>query len=245
MTRSKKGFNLNTKEKDYRKFLIYKNFYNNPKPLIIPEGKTDTVYLKTALKALINEYPDLVQHENGRYTYSISFLNRSETLGDLLGLIEGADAMTNVYKCYYEFAEYCKKKKYEILTKHPVILLFDNEKKNAKPLKKFLEKKQDIKENLKTRNYSVLKPIFGLYVLCCPLAPGKSESEIEDLFEESVLKTKINGRVFDRTRKLDKNMYYNKNIFSDYVRKNYQSINFDGFKPLLDDIRAILAEYTL
>ena len=240
---SKKWFKLNTKEKDYRCFLLYKFFYNNSKPLIIPEGKTDIVYIKTALKALIKDYPDLVQCENGKYIYSISFLNRSDTLGDILGFIEGADAMINIYNYYYEFAAFCKKKKYDIKSRNPAMLLFDNEKQSEKPLKKFLEKKQTIKEKLKTQDYALLKPNTGLYVLCCPLVDGKRESEIEDLFEESVLNTLINGREFDRTGKKDKDKYYNKTIFAEYVRKNYQSINFDGFRPLLDNIQAIIAEY--
>lgn len=41
---------LNHREKKYQQFLFYKTFCINPKPLIITEGKTDILYLKSALR---------------------------------------------------------------------------------------------------------------------------------------------------------------------------------------------------
>src|SRR5690625_5757469 len=51
---------FHSRELEYQKFLFYKYFFANSKPLIVTEGKTDIAYLKAALKNLYNEYPKLV-----------------------------------------------------------------------------------------------------------------------------------------------------------------------------------------
>lgn len=51
---------LNGREKEYQKFLFFKYFYANEKPLIVTEGKTDVIYLKAALKKMYRDYPELV-----------------------------------------------------------------------------------------------------------------------------------------------------------------------------------------
>ena len=44
--------NLNGREREYKRFLFYKYFFGNEKPLIVTEGKTDIRYIKSALKNL-------------------------------------------------------------------------------------------------------------------------------------------------------------------------------------------------
>lgn len=65
---------FNKREKEYMKFLFYKYFWQNKKPLIITEGKTDVRYLKSALKSLNLEYPELVNVEDdGGVKFLVSF----------------------------------------------------------------------------------------------------------------------------------------------------------------------------
>lgn len=44
-----------------RDFLFYKNFFALKKPLLICEGKTDNIYLKSALLSLNNDYNNLIE----------------------------------------------------------------------------------------------------------------------------------------------------------------------------------------
>ena len=44
----KKFFHFSSREKEFQKFLFYKYFYANSKPLIVTEEKTDIVYIKSA-----------------------------------------------------------------------------------------------------------------------------------------------------------------------------------------------------
>ena len=51
---------LNGRENEYRKLLFYKYFYGNDKPLIVTEGKTDILYIKSALKNLYKDFLVLI-----------------------------------------------------------------------------------------------------------------------------------------------------------------------------------------
>ena len=70
----------------------------------------------------------------------------------------------------------------------------------------------------------------------------KTECEIEDLFDKDTLNHEINGRKFSRHDN-DKNKYYNKDIFSNYIYSNYMNIDFSNFRPLLDNLNKIIYEY--
>lgn len=86
---------------------------------------------------------------------------------------------------------------------------------------------------LKETNHTILNDDSKLSLISVPLPSGKKECELEDLFDEKTLATKIGGRTFSRK---DENMtrYYNKNIFSKYIYKNYKQIDFSAFRPLLN-----------
>lgn len=141
---------LSAREKDYCRFLFYKNFIANERPVIITEGKTDSMYLKVALKALSGNYSELIhRNENGSFSFGISFLRRRALFANLLKLPEdGADGMATFYneffirkKRYSNQALSCYKDLVALRKKYPsnpVFLLFDHELKNPKPLKKFL-----------------------------------------------------------------------------------------------------------
>ena len=66
---------LSAREEQYRKFLFYKYFFANEKPLIITEGKTDIAYIKSALKNLYMDYPNLISKKSDtEFEFKITFL---------------------------------------------------------------------------------------------------------------------------------------------------------------------------
>jgi hypothetical protein len=50
---------LRSKQKLYRRFLMFKDFYSAPAPVVVCEGKTDNIYLLHAIKSLAVSYPKL------------------------------------------------------------------------------------------------------------------------------------------------------------------------------------------
>lgn len=243
---------LCSRERQYQKFLFYKYFFANPKPLIITEGKTDVAYLKSALKKLYKEYPNLItKKSNGKFDFKISFLNKTKRLKHFMGIQEGGTALKNIYdffgspKSDTNYLSYFKKTS-NTLPVNPVILMFDNEidSGDKKPIGNFLnhaklsEKKR---EDLKHKNFVDI--IDNLYLLTIPLIGGKNECDIEDLFENSVLSHKIDGKEFTKKDKYDVSKYYGKEIFSKYILRNYSSINFSNFITTLDKIDNIINTY--
>ncbi|MFZ5691491.1 MAG: hypothetical protein ACOY5F_09560 [Pseudomonadota bacterium] len=77
----------------------------------------------------------------------------------------------------------------------------------------------------------------NLYVVPVP-KKDRAFIAMEELFEPNVLDTKLDGKKLDLTNKEpDGKKFYSKNRFSiDVVQKNQSTINFGGFRPLLDAI---------
>ncbi|WP_026895747.1 retron Ec67 family RNA-directed DNA polymerase/endonuclease [Clostridiisalibacter paucivorans] len=232
--------NLNSREREYQKFLFYRYFLSNSKPLIVTEGKTDVMYIKAALKKHYKEYPNLIEKHRDEFEFKISFLNRTKRLRFLMGIqIDGADTFLNIYNFYTgknNFNNYFKyfNDKYKITPSNPVILIFDNEQKEKnKPLYKF---KKAVKMNTIDLSSEI---IANLFLLTVPLCNNKEECEIEDLFDEKALNHKIGGKKFSRKNENNKK-YYGKADFAKYIYKNYKDIDFSNFKLMLDELNLVV-----
>lgn len=242
---------LNGRERAYSQFLFYKYFFSNPRPLIITEGKTDVIYIKAALKCLWKEYPSLIsKNSRGQFEYKVSFLKRSKRLSYFMNLKkDGADTMNNIYKFfskeggekYPNYIEYFKNLG-DTVPLNPVIMLFDNELKNKnKPVSKFLNKKISEERKKELSNNLWINLLENLYLMVTPLVG--QESDIEMLFDKNTLSHEIKGKKFCKNDKYDINKYYGKEIFSQYIMKNYKKIDFSGFRLLLDNINIVIRDY--
>ncbi|MGM0845006.1 MAG: retron Ec67 family RNA-directed DNA polymerase/endonuclease [Bacillota bacterium] len=251
----KHNFNkLSSRELQYQKFLFYKYFFANSSPLLVTEGKTDIVYLKAALKNLYKEYPNLItRNSDGTFEFKVSFLNKTKRLSYFLGIFQdGGSALNNIYSFYDSkkstpnYLRYFKKIS-NISPENPVILMFDNELESGKkkPIGSFLNnvKLNDEKKSILEEQYMV-NIVENLYLLTVPLIDKKLECDIEDLFEKETLSQKLGGRVFTKKDKYDHSQYYGKEIFSKYILENYTDINFNGFRPVLNNINDITKKYS-
>lgn len=255
--KKKNMWHLNSKEKQYQKFMIYKTFYANEKPLIITEGKTDVLYIKAALKKYYKYFPNLItKKDNGNFVFHVNFFKRKQKHSYYLNLVkDGADTIKNIYSnCYiktknnknittvHDFKKLCGERE-----TNPVFLIFDNEMVSNKdrPLKKFLNEikvnasqKDKLKENL------YINICDNLYLCTYQLNNKEAcEIEIEDLFPADVLEHEINGRKFSKKDSTHDNGFYGKNEFSQYVYSNYESIDFSNFISLLSAINEIIELY--
>ena len=237
-----------SREEQYRKFLFYKYFLANEKPLILTEGKTDVRYIKAALKSLVDGYPDLLSKSDaGAFKFKLSFLNRTKRLRYFFKLgLDGADTMQNICNFYFGrngFPNYMAyfKTKFNIQPRSPVILIFDNELDiKEKPLYKLAKHVGNIdKDSLSKNLYARLSE--NLYIATIPIPPEKNEAEMEDLFDSSVLSHKIDGRSFSSKAE---DGCYGKDIFSKYIMQNYATIDFSQFKPFLNCVNQIVKSYS-
>ena len=130
---------------------------------------------------------------------------------------------------------------------NPVIFVYDNEIANKnKPLCKFSNhanlneaQKQSLGKNLFLR----LTPCGNLFLLTNPLVEGRTESEIEHMFTQETRSIELGGKKLSLASNFDNTRYFGKDHFSNYVLANYSTIDFSGFRPLLNALRTILQEY--
>lgn len=227
----------------YRDFIYFKMFGALERPLFLCEGPTDSIYLKAAIKRLYNEYPELIKKCNEKYIYNISFLKYSKTIRELLHLTGGTGELASLVGYYASMT-----KKYGIWNpKHPVIIVTDNDgrRKNA-ATKVFSSVKQNsIKCHPTIDDDSDFYHINNnLYLVKMPHLKNKKETIIEDFFDDKVLGTVINGRKFNADNDADSEKFYTKAFFAEnVVAKNASSIDFNGFKPILNRFVMAIKDY--
>src|SRR5439155_5862475 len=87
--------------------------------------------------------------------------------------------------------------------------------------------------------------VRNLYAVPTPLINGATESKIEDFFDATIKTTVIGGKTFNDKNDFDEAMHYGKKVFAhNVVRPNADSINFDGFRPLLVNLTSVITAHS-
>lgn len=79
-----------------------------------------------------------------------------------------------------------------------------------------------------------------MYLMTFPRVNNMQECEIEDLHTGETLNIPINGKYFNKN---GGEQFYGKEIFANFVSKNYNTINMDNFKNILDKINEIITNF--
>ncbi|QQS14731.1 MAG: RNA-directed DNA polymerase [Rhodospirillales bacterium] len=222
----------------YEKFLFFKHFVYLDKPLVLCEGKTDNVYLHAAIRQLKAHHSTFIGGSDQKPEMKIRFFKYSRTSNGILGLNGGSGHLANLIAYYsknlkdYNFAPLLQ----------PVIVLIDNDD-GAPPIFKTI--KQNYKVTIDHSSADLFYRIcHNLYLVKTPEKATTYKSYIEELFDDTVLQKKLNGKTFTTKKDYDKATQYGKEYFSKYiVRPNEASINFTKFSPLLDRIASAVSHY--
>ena len=241
---------LSGREKLLSKFLFYKYFIRNKKTTILCEGKTDNIYIKSALKKLVQDYPKLAEHKAAEpYKSHLDILEYSKRTKFLLELAGGTSYLNFFIKNYDKYYSFYK----SIPAEKPVIIILDNDDgfniiiNTIKEIKNHTclpqpNRRQNPNEYLK--NSDLIHVIHNLYIILTPLNNGNN-TMIENLFPIDLWSHDIQGRTFDPTEKLKpEENYYGKNTFAtEVISPNKNNINFDGFRPLFNRLTSAIEHY--
>jgi len=225
---------LDNSREGYRRFLLFRDFYQPEKPVVLCEGPTDNIYLSHAIHSLASTFPSLTKKEaSGKISLSVRLYKYDDrTCGKVLGLTGGYGPLFGFVDRYKIFAESSKAPR----SAAPVILVFDNDK-GAAQIKSLTRKLTGVE--LKGGEFAHL--FSNLYVVLTPFVAGKTESAIEDLFDASTLAIPVDGKTFDANDKADKTKHFGKAVFAHkVVRPMASSIPFAGFAPLLATVCAAI-----
>jgi RNA-directed DNA polymerase len=221
-----------------RKLLFYKYFINPVSPLVICEGKTDSIYLKCALQQLPAYHPKLREEVDGKVQDRIRFLRYSRSVSDILQLGGGTGDLTTLIKDYDRSLKLYK----HCPLSHPIIVLIDNDD-GAVPLFKMAKGKYKVNPTLESKEafYHLHE---NLYLIKTPELGVVGTSCIEDLFDSSVLSTVIEGKTFNLKKDHGSDTEYGKLVFAEKVVKpNRGKIDFSQFAAVFDRIIAVLEDY--
>jgi len=222
---------LAAKELIYRRFLIFKEFYQAPRPVVICEGKTDAVYLRCAVKSLAARYPRLATvASKGQVALLIRIFRRSDSgMGRVLRLRGGAGELKRFVGEYPS-----ELVRFRVPGEgHAVILVSDNDAAGRSVLAHAEGKRQ------KASTDHHVHVARNLYVVSLPPAPDGGDSTIEDLLPDDVKRVQLGGKTFrsdGRNSGFDSTKHFGKTKLADYVREKASRIDFSGFAELLDRI---------
>jgi len=238
--KSNKFRDLNQRERTYRDFLYFTKFYCNTKPIIICEGKTDHVYLKSALKSLNELYPNLIVKTEDGLQSKLAFYKYSDLEMRLLGITGGSDLLRPFISNYPKIIKKFKTKP----SKQPVIILIDNDR-GAKEIYSQIKSMTQSKVII-DGSKDFYKLYDNFYVVATPCEQGKI-STIEDFFPKALLKREINKKKFEPDeKKFDKSIHYSKAIFADkVVAPNYKFIDFSSFTKIFYRIELAIKDSSI
>lgn len=224
--------------RQYRDFLYFQNFYNNSKPTILCEGKTDYIYLNCAIKSLYEKFQNLAKKSSNsqKVELLISFFKYSKT-SELVTTLKGGSGNFKDFVHGYD-------KIYETFTapteSQPVLIVIDSDQGNdilwnmLRGTYKFEGEKWDEKFYFLTKN---------LYIIPIPKIDNE-DTCMEQLFEKNILNTKLNGKSFSYKSDPNIKTEYGKHIFSQKVILKGQNINFSNFEGLLENIEVAISDYS-
>lgn len=221
---------LRSKEKLYRRFLMFKDFYAAEQPVIVCEGKTDNIYLLHAIRSLAVYYPKLATVEaNKKISLNVRILKTVQTsTGRVLQLEGGAAFLEALIEQYLIEIQKFKAPGMQCA----VVLVVDNDTAGDKiynTIRRLTKKKAP-----KSDNYVHIAG--NLYVVLTPLKPGAAKSTIEDSFADEIRNLNLGGKTFSANSNADTTAHFGKHILSQHVREHAGKIDFTGFAGLLDRI---------
>ena len=223
----------------FRRFLYFDAFYAPAMPVIVCEGETDNTYLKHAIKSLAAIYPALATAGSPPKVGVRLFKYAERRTSHITEIAGGVGGLCKLMKHYH--ADLASKFRAP-LPKHPVVVLIDNDL-GANSIYGAIAGITGKKKP--TGSEQFIHVTGNLYVVPTPLGAGGAKTMIEDFFDAPTLSITLNGKTFSREKDIDEAKHYGKTAFArDVVEKNAGTVDFSGFKGILDRVAAVVAEYT-
>ena len=218
----------------YGKFLDYQSFYGLSQPRIIGEGKTDSIYIRAAIKSLAVKFPALI-HPSTPVSLAVDFFHynkRSAIFQDLSG---GTDEMNKLLSSFRS-----RTASFKHIAPHPVIMVVDNDAASTKIFQHL--------SNILGTPVGGMDPFYHVYenLYVAPIPKTTGHVAIEDLFDPSVTAQTIDGRTFNPSnKKFDQTKFYGKSeLAMKIVAPQRATIDFSKFEPLLAAFVDIIDDYS-
>jgi RNA-directed DNA polymerase len=191
----------------FERFLDYVSLYGAKRTVVLCEGVTDNIYIKSALQTLAPKYPSLI-NAGPDGALKVTLFKYTKTSAAVQHLAGGSGQLKNLANTYAS-----RTKGFKSGAEYPLILVAD-----------FDEGSKDLFRIVRDRTAKTVdgsEPWYhldaNLYVVPIPKVGG-ADTPIERLFEQSVLDTKLDGKTFDiKSHEKDGSKFYSKKTFATKV----------------------------
>lgn len=234
---------LNAREKAYAKFIYYKNFHGSIIPTIMTEGKTDRVYIKTALLSLSGRYPGFIIRDNKtkKEKINLKIINPQFKEKYFLDIEDGAASFEKFVRRYdSEFKSF-----YGTKANNPVVMILDNDT-GPNELLNYISRECPTCPNTveDIRKMPFVHVMHNLYLILTPLDATGGMTAMEDLFDAKTLGKDLEGRKFNRGKKINPKKEFDKDEFSiKVVRDMAKDIDFNGFNSIFEALTDVVKHY--
>ncbi len=238
---------LSGREKTFSKFLYYRLFYANIKPTILCEGKTDNIYLKSALNMLASKFPKIASAKarDSEYKLLIRFVEYSKRTRFLLQLYGGTSYLNYFLSQFNKHYVFYKSP----TPQQPVIIVLDNDSgvTNIDSKLKKIVSTTVYPKTLKKDDYKkadFIHVMYNLYVVLTPLNSKSEPTDIESLFDDETRLIQHKGKCFNTANNRDESKDLSKDAFAKHIISSQKkTISFNGLTPLLNRIVAAITHY--
>lgn len=224
----------------HQKFLDYIHFASSDRPTVVCEGKTDNSYLRLSLRAYDKFYPTLISNDGSRELL-IRLFRQTRISRVAQGIGGGAGDLASLIRFYEERMSATKVE----VPASAVVVIVDNDDGPRGKGGVFSAVKQVSGAGTVDGTEKFYHVCSNLYLVPTPLLTGGAHSMIESFLAPAVLSTKIGGKELHLDEKtFDKTKHIGKELFVKHVvQKNAAKIDFSGYKPILDAITEVIADY--
>lgn len=222
----------------YEKFLFYKNFVAPTGPIIVTEGISDVIYIKCAIRALVQKFPLLGVERAGSFERFVGFLKPSGASREILELAHGTSGQAALVAKY---SKSVRRYGHRPLP-YPVIILCDNDNGANSVFKNAGGKCKQSVSTGSTEPFYYLGD--NLYLVKVPEGDPAEERDIESLFPSWLLNQTIDGKPFDKSKEHMDKTAFGKVIFAEkIVHPHADAESCGGFAPLLARFEECIRHY--
>lgn len=225
---------LTKNEKVLRDYLLYRYFFGTDRVMIFGEGKTDKSHLQHYLNFRSEEnLPVPSSFDEWKGIQFGNFENK------LFNVISGSGGTGDINKLIESYGGWCKDFHKDISQK-PLIILVDNDVGS----KKINQTIQDMKKPQKAIGEEDFYHIYhNMYVIYLPKI-NNGETDIESFYSEDILDVEVDGRFFEKSKKISDKGKYSKSLFaSRTVPQNHTLTDWSKFDQIFERVQLAIEDF--
>lgn len=217
-----------------RNYLLYRYFFNPDKVMVFGEGKTDKFHLQHYLNFRSKE--DLPIPDSFNEWQNIQFSNFESKLFNVISGSGGTGDINNIIECYGKWCKGFHKDN----NQKPLIILVDNDIGSKKINQTILKMKNSLKPIGEEAFYHIH---HNMYVIYLPKMNDK-ETDIESFYSEKMIDVEIDGRFFEKSKKISNKGKYPKSLFASLtVPRNHTLTDWSKFDQIFERFQLAIEDF--